>query len=159
MYRMSILFVGLAAILSLVVVVQAQHGYGSAMEKRRAAEKDRQDRREVLRLSAEAEAGMKLTMREHLQALQAIVAGLGRQDFEQAPKVAHQELGFPKHHQAMQREAGAEFPSKYQELAMAHHQEAEDLANVIASKDLQRILPSLERTIGACVACHRAYKS
>ena len=71
---------------------------------------------------------------------------------------AHEELGFLKHHQAMQREGGATFPPKYHELAMAHHQKAEDLAKVILSKDLEMILPELERTIGACVSCHRAYK-
>jgi hypothetical protein len=97
-------------------------------------------------------------MREHLDALHAIMAALSRQDFEQAAKVAHEELGFPKHHQAMEREAGATFPPKYHELAMAHHQEAEDLARVIPSKDLKTILPQLEKTIGACVSCHRAYK-
>jgi uncharacterized protein (DUF305 family) len=83
---------------------------------------------------------------------------LGGQDFEQAAKVARDELGFPKHHQAMKREAGSTFPLKYQELAMAHHQEAEDLAKMTSSEDLKTILPQLERTIGACVACHRVYK-
>ena len=97
-------------------------------------------------------------MREHLEAIHDVVAALGRQDFEQAAKVAQDELGFPKHHQAMKREAGATFPPKYHELAMAHHQAAEDLAKVIPSKDLRAILPQLERTIGACVSCHQAYK-
>ena len=103
-------------------------------------------------------AGLKRTMGEHLEAIGDIIAALGRQDFEQAAKVAHEELGFPKHHQAMQREAGSTFPPKYHELAMAHHQEAEDLAKVLSSKDLKTVLPQLEKTIGACVSCHRAYK-
>jgi cytochrome c556 len=58
----------------------------------------------------------------------------------------------------MQQEQGATFPPKYQELAMAHHQAAEDLARIIPSKDMQRILPHLERTMQACVTCHQAYK-
>jgi hypothetical protein len=160
MNRMMIVSVGvgLAMLLSLVAVVEAQHEHGRPMIMEGAPSESRQDERVALGLSQAAEAGMKLTMREHLEALQAIVAGLGRQEFEQAAKIAHEELGFPKHHQAMQREAGATFPSKYHELAMAHHQEAEDLAKVIPSKDLKTILPQLERTIGACVSCHRAYK-
>jgi hypothetical protein len=112
----------------------------------------------ALGLGSAAEAGMKLTMREHLEAIRDIVAALGRQDFEQAAKVAHEELGFPKHHQAMQREGGATFPPKYHDLAMAHHQEAEDLAKLLPSKDLKTILPQLGKTIGACVSCHKAYK-
>lgn len=116
------------------------------------------DDRTVLAIGPAAEAGLKLTMREHLEAIRDIVAALGRQEFEQAAKLAHEEPSFPKHHLAMQREAGATSPPKYHELAMAHHQQAEDLAKMISSEDIKTVLPQLEKTIGACVACHRAYK-
>jgi hypothetical protein len=149
---------GLVVLLSLTAVGQAQHEHEHSMIKERASTDSRQDERVALDLSLEAATGMKLTMREHLEAIRDIVASLGRQGFEQAAKVAHEDLGFPKHHQAMQREAGATFPPKYHELAMAHHQEAENLAKVLPSKNLKTILPQFERTIGACVSCHRAYK-
>jgi hypothetical protein len=116
------------------------------------------DERIALSLGAAAEGGLKLTMREHLEALQMIVAALGQEDFERAARVAQEELGFRKHHQAMQREAGATFPPKYHDLAMAHHQVAEDLAQAIPSRDMKKILPQLDRTMKACVACHQAYK-
>ena len=149
---------GLAVLVSLAGVVDAQHEHEHSMIREGASADIERDERVALGLSPAAEAGMKLTMREHLESLQAIVAALGRQEFEQAAKVAHEELGFPKHHQAMQREAGATFPPKYHELAMAHHQAAEDLAEVIPSKDLKTILPQLERTMGACIACHQAFR-
>jgi hypothetical protein len=149
---------GLAAFLSLTAVGEAQHEKGHPTIKERAPAESREDARAALGLGLAAEAGLKLTMREHLEAIRDIVAALGRQEFEQAAKLAHEELGFPKHHLAMQREAGATFPSKYHEFAMAHHQEAENLAAAIPLKDLKVILPILERTIGACVSCHRAYK-
>jgi hypothetical protein len=114
--------------------------------------------RQALDLKPAVEEAMKLTMREHLEALQVIVAALVREDYEKAAAVAHEDLGFPKHHQAMQRERGASFPPKYQELAMAHHQVAEDLAGIIPSRDMKKILPHLEQTMKACVACHQAYK-
>jgi hypothetical protein len=148
----------LAILLSLAGVVDAQHEHGYPMIKEGVPTGSRHDERVALNLNEQASAGMKLTMREHLEAIRDIVDGLGRQDFEQAAKVARDELGFSKHHQAMKREGGSTFPSKYHELAMAHHQEAEDLAKMIPSEDLKTILPQLERTIGACVACHRAYK-
>ncbi|MGE0643309.1 MAG: hypothetical protein AB7P24_06525 [Nitrospira sp.] len=149
---------GLAALVSLSFVgeVQSQHGHPTA--KGRSSVQSQLDERVPLAIGSAAEAGLKLTMREHLEAIHGIVAALGRQDFEQAAKVAHDELGFLKHHQAMQREGGATFPSKYHELAMAHHQAAEDLAKVIPSRDLRIILSQLDRTIEACVACHRAYQ-
>jgi hypothetical protein len=149
---------GLVTFLSLGGVVGAQHEHGHPLGKGDAPASLQQDERVALGLGSAAEAGMKLTMREHLEAIRDIVAALGRQDFEQAAKVAHEELGFPKHHQAMQREGGATFPPKYHDLAMAHHQEAEDLAKLLPSKDLKTILPQLGKTIGACVSCHKAYK-
>lgn len=149
---------GLAVLVSLAVAVDARHEHGHPQGKRDAPAAIQQDERVSLGLSRQAEAGLKLTMREHLEALQAIVASLGRQDFAQAATVAHEALGFPKHHQAMEREAGSTFPPKYHELAMAHHQEAEDLAKVIPSKDLKIILPRLERTMKACVVCHQAFR-
>ncbi len=139
-------------------MVEAQHEHGHPVNKEGASTESRQDERVALNLNEQASAGMKLTMREHLEAIRDIVAALGQQDFKQAAKVAHDELGFPKHHQAMQREGGVTFPPKYHELAMAHHQDAEDLAKVIPSKDFKMILPQLERAIGACVSCHQAYK-
>ncbi|MGE0468943.1 MAG: cytochrome c [Nitrospira sp.] len=147
---------GLASQLSLVDVTKAQHEH--VMINDGASADSRQDERVALKLSEQASAGMKLTMREHLEAIRDIVAALGQQNFEHAAKVAHDELGFPKHHEAMKRETGATFPPKYHELAMAHHQAAEDLVKVIPSKDLKAILPQLEKTIGACVSCHQAYR-
>jgi len=149
---------GLVGLLSLTAAGEAQHEQGHPMIKEGAPTDSRQDERVALDLSQEAQAGMKLTMREHLEALRDIVASLGRQEFEQAAKVAHEELGFPKHHQAMQREAGATFPPKYHEFAMAHHQAAEDLAAVIPSQDIKQILPQLERTMQACIVCHQAFR-
>jgi hypothetical protein len=148
----------LVGLLSLAAVGEAQHDHGHPAIKDVGPADKQQDERVALGLSQAAEAGMKLTMREHLESLQAIVAGLGRQEFEQATKVAHEELGFPKHHQAMQREAGATFPPRYHELAMAHHQAAEDLAAVIPSQDIKQILPQLDRTMKACIVCHQAFR-
>jgi hypothetical protein len=158
MSRIMIPSIGLAALLSLAVVVEAQQQHEHPMTKGGVPVESHRDDRVALGLGPAAEAGSKLTMREHLEAIRDIVAALGRQDFEQAANVSHEELGFPKHHQAMEREAGATFPPKYHVLAMAHHREAEDLAKVISSKEFQTILPQLEKTIGACVSCHRAYK-
>jgi hypothetical protein len=100
---------------------------------------------------------LKRTMREHLAALEAIVAALSRQDYRKAADIAHLELGFPKHHEAMQRERGAALPEQYQKFALEHHRAAEALAGAIARKDMPPILRELARTIQTCTACHRAY--
>ncbi len=141
-----------------VAGAQMEHPHQMEMGKQAGPSAMAKDSRQALGLSPAVQEGLKLTMREHMESLQAIVAALAQEDYEKAAAVAHEELGFPKHHQAMEREAGSTFPPKYHELAMAHHQEAEDLAKVLPSKDLKTILPKLETTIGACVSCHRAYK-
>lgn len=115
-------------------------------------------KRMVLDLPPAAQEGLKLTMREHLEAIDAIVGALAREDFAKAGTLANEELGFPKHHVAMQREQGATFPSAYHELAMAHHQAAEAMGAVIPTKDLKQILPHLEQTIHACVKCHQVFR-
>lgn len=116
------------------------------------------DNRAALGLSPAAREGLLQTMREHLEAIQSIVAALAAGDYDGAATVAREELGFAKHHQAMQREQNAAFPPRYQELAMAHHQAADDLADVIAKRDLPVILQALESTIAPCTTCHREYK-
>jgi len=116
------------------------------------------DARIALGLDSTHAGDLKQTMQEHLEALHAIVAALGQENYERAAAIAHEELGFPKHHQAMQREQGATFPKKYQQLAIAHHQAAENLAEVIPAQQMKPILEKLERTIKACVDCHQAYK-
>jgi Cytochrome C' len=111
-----------------------------------------------LDLQPPQQEALKATMREHLVVLEAIVSALARQDYNTAASVAHLELGFPKHHDAMLREGGASLPKHYQELAMAHHQAAEELAGAIAAKQMAPILRQLSKTIQACTACHNAYR-
>ncbi|MFZ1744394.1 MAG: hypothetical protein WBO24_18895 [Nitrospirales bacterium] len=112
----------------------------------------------TLDLSPAAKEGLKLTMREHLEAIDAIVGALGREDFARAAILTNEELGFPKHHVAMQREQGATFPPEYHELAMAHHQAAEAMGEIIPTKDFKQILPLLQQTIHACVNCHQVFR-
>ncbi|GJL69106.1 MAG: hypothetical protein NPIRA06_17410 [Nitrospirales bacterium] len=115
-------------------------------------------KRMVLDLPQAAQEGLKLTMREHLEAIDAIVGALAREDFARAAILTNEELGFPKHHVAMQREQGATFPPEYHKLAMAHHQAAEAMGEMIPTKDLKRILPHLQQTIHACVKCHQVFR-
>ena len=115
-------------------------------------------KRMTLDLPQAAQEGLKLTMREHLEAIDAIVAALSREDFASAAILTNEELGFPKHHVAMQREQGATFPPEYHELAMAHHQAAEAMGEMIPTKDLKQILLLPQQTIHAYVKCHQVFR-
>lgn len=116
------------------------------------------DSRISLKLEPAQREALKATMREHLDAIEAVIAAVAEENYRKASEIAHKELGFPTHHEAMQREQGASLPEKYQELAIKHHQAAEDLAEAIQTKEMKRILRKLDETIKACLDCHRAYK-
>jgi hypothetical protein len=116
------------------------------------------DPRMSLQLDPAVQETLKQTMREHLESLRDIIAALSDGKTDEAARIAREELGFAKHHEIMQREKGATFPEKYQELAMAHHQAAEDLARALSAGKMEPILKKLDLTVKACVACHRVYK-
>lgn len=97
-------------------------------------------------------------MQDHFKAVHEIVAALAEGQFELAQNLTETRLGFSKHREAMRKQKPEIFPPAYHDFAMAHHQAAEDLAKVISSKNLNRILPHLERTLKACVQCHENFK-
>lgn len=75
-----------------------------------------------------------------------------------AEDITRNQLGFAKHGEAIRRQQPEAFPPVYHDLAMAHHEAAEELAHVIPSQDFKQILLKLDRTLEACVACHRAFE-
>ena len=116
------------------------------------------DRQQVsLGLDQTALEAHQAVMQDHFKAVHEIVAALAKGQFERAQNLTDFRLGFAKHRQAMRQQKPETFPPAYHDLAMAHHQAAEDLAQVIPSKNLKRILPQLERTLDACVQCHEKF--
>jgi len=131
---------------------------GSGCADRKGTEATVPDERESVALSPQAAVAHRAVMLQHLESVQQIVAALGREDFETARQITESHLGFFMHREAMQRQQPADFPPAYHDLAMAHHQAAEELAGVMPSHDLKRILPKLDGVLKACMACHLAYR-
>ncbi|HXV68006.1 MAG TPA: hypothetical protein VD738_03700 [Nitrospira sp.] len=97
-------------------------------------------------------------MLQHLETIQVIVSALVEEDYELAKGLTESHLGFFMHRQAMARQHPEHFPPAYHDLAIAHHEAAEELARAIPTKDLRQILPQLNNVLKACVACHLEYK-
>lgn len=116
------------------------------------------EKRVSLGLDQTAREAHQAVMRDHLKAIHEIVAALAVEEFERAQDLTETRLGFAKHREAMRQLNPEDFPPAYHDLAMVHHQTAEELAKVIPSKNLKQILPHLERTLNACVECHEHYK-
>ena len=116
------------------------------------------DTRHSIPLSSSAGKEHRAVMLQHLETIQVIVNALIEEDYELAQGLTEAHLGFFKHRQAMAHQEPEKFPAAYHDLAMAHHEAAEELARVISSKDLKQILPSFNNLLKACVACHLEYK-
>lgn len=116
------------------------------------------DTRHSIPLSSSAGKEHRAVMLQHLETIQVIVNALVEEDYELAQGLTEMHLGFFKHRQAMAHQEPEKFPAAYHDLAMAHHEAAEELARIIPTKDLKRILPSFNNLLKACVACHLEYK-
>ena len=116
------------------------------------------DTRYPIPLSAQAGKQHRLVMLQHLETIQGIVSALVEEDYELAKGLTETHLGFFRHRQAMANQQPENFPPAYHDLAIAHHQAAEDLAQVIPTKDLKQILPKFDGVLKACVACHLEFK-
>jgi hypothetical protein len=97
-------------------------------------------------------------MLQHLETIQVIVNALVEEDYELAKGLTESHLGFFMHRQAMASQQPENFPLAYHDLAMVHHEAAEELARIIPTKDMKQILPQFNNLLKACVACHLEYK-
>ncbi|MBI4001543.1 MAG: cytochrome c [Nitrospira defluvii] len=116
------------------------------------------DVRTPIPLEGDAQQGHRAIMLQHLETIQAIVAALAEEDYRLAQGLTESHLGFFMHRHAMAQQQSADFPPAYYDLAMAHHEAAGKLADVIPSRDLKQILPQFNHVLKACVACHLEYK-
>jgi len=116
------------------------------------------DTRRPIPLSTAAGKEHRAVMLQHLETIQVIVNALVEEDYELAKGLTESHLGFFMHRQMMARQEPENFPPAYHDLAMAHHEAAEDLARTIPTKDLKQIMPKFNNVLKACVACHLEYK-
>jgi hypothetical protein len=116
------------------------------------------DVRTAVELGPDAHKEHRAIMLQHLETIQAIVAALAEEDYQLAQGLTESHLGFFMHRQAMSRQEPENFPAAYHDLAMAHHEAAEKLADAMPTHDLKKILPEFNNVLKACVACHLEYK-
>lgn len=116
------------------------------------------DTRHSIPLSPAERKEHRAVMLQHLETIQVIVNALVEEDYDLAEGLTESHLGFFMHRQAMASQHPESFPPAYHDLAMAHHEAAEELARIIPTKDLKQILPRFNNVLKACVACHLEYK-
>jgi hypothetical protein len=114
------------------------------------------DLRRPLPLTAPMAEHQKRSMREHLAAIQAVVAALARDDLAGAARAAAP-LGYSEAMGQMCEHMGAAAPG-FTPMALAFHHTADGIAEAARRGDRAATLGALEQTLGTCVGCHAAYR-
>lgn len=117
---------------------------------------DRLDQRRPVPLLPMMAQHQKESMREHLEAVQAVVAAAAVSDFEQIA-VAAKRMGFSESMGRMCEHMGAAAPG-FTEQALAFHHTADDIASAATRRDGPAVLAALSKTLTACTSCHAAFK-
>ncbi len=133
----------LAAEVALPMAHQAHHDMGMA------------DSRIALNLSPQMKQHQLSNMRGHVVAIQSIIGLMANNQFVDAAKVAHSQLGLTPEMQSMCSMIGDE---KFHELGYAFHKSGDDLADTLQSNDMNASLRALNTTMGYCVSCHANYR-
>lgn len=101
-------------------------------------------------------------MRDHLLALQEMQNALAQQAYDRAAELAEQRLGMSSLGLHGAHEVSKFMPRGMQDAGLAMHRSASRFAlaarDVSATGDLQPALAAMSEVMGACVACHAAYR-
>lgn len=98
----------------------------------------------------------KQNMRDHLNAVQAIIAGLAVGDFPAIERASHR-LGFSEQTGQMCTHMGLGAPG-FSEQAIEFHQTADRIAVSAAKADAQGVTRDLAATLALCTGCHARWK-
>jgi hypothetical protein len=95
-------------------------------------------------------------MRDHLVAVQEIVAALAAEDYAAIERSAGR-IGFSEQMGQKCSHMGAGAPG-FTEQAVAFHQTADRIADAARSQDREAVLTELGATLGTCTSCHATWK-
>jgi len=117
---------------------------------------DKMDTRRPLPLLPMMANHQKLNMRDHLLAVQEIVAALATDDFPAIAKAAGR-IGYSEQMGQMCTHMGAGAPG-FTEQALAFHRTADGITAAAKARDRARVLAEFGATLQTCTACHALWK-
>jgi len=120
------------------------------------AELERLDARTPVPLMPMMASHQKQSMRDHLAAVQEIVAALAADDLPAVEKAASR-IGTSEQMAQMCSHVGAAAPG-FAEQALAFHRTADGIGAAARDRDRKRVLTELDATLRACTSCHAAWK-
>ena len=117
---------------------------------------DKMDARRPVPLLPMMANHQKQNMRDHLVAVQEIVAALATDDFP-AIERATARIGFSEQMGQMCTHMGAGAPG-FTEQALAFHRTADGITAAAKARDRARVLTEFSATLQTCTACHALWK-
>lgn len=117
---------------------------------------DRLDSRRPVPLLPMMAQHQKENMREHLEAVQEVVAAVAVSDFQKVA-VSAKRLGYSEAMGRMCEHLGSGAPG-FTEQALSFHHTADEMGAAAAKQDGPAVLAALSKTLSACTSCHATYK-
>jgi len=114
-----------------------------------------EDSRTSLNLPAAMRGNQLAMMREHLKAVDDIVAYISEGKFDAASKTAHLKLGLTPEMKKMCNMFGND---NFRTMGLAFHKSADELGDVLKTGNVKRSLAALHRTMDKCVRCHATFR-
>ena len=116
------------------------------------------DTRELVPMPDMMKHHMLANMRDHLAAVNEILAYLASGELDQASDVAEQRLGMTSLESHGASHMAKVMPKGMREIGTSMHRAASQFALRAEEGDLKAALEALPRVTAACVACHAGYK-
>lgn len=117
---------------------------------------DRMDTRTPVPLLPMMAHHQKQNMRDHLAAVQEIIAAVATKDFATVEKAAAR-IGFSEKMGQMCSHMGAGAPG-FTDTALRFHHSADKIVEGARKRDTESVLTSLGQTLSQCTGCHEQYK-
>ncbi len=117
---------------------------------------DRLDGRRAVPLLPMMANHQKQNMRDHLLAVQQIIAALAADDFAAVEKAAGR-IGFSEQMGQMCTHMGAGAPG-FTETALDFHHTADGIAQAARERDREAVLRALSATLQTCTSCHATWR-
>lgn len=117
-----------------------------------------EDTREKVDMPEAMQEHMLANMRDHLAAIDAILAALGDEDFDTAAEVAEDRLGMSSLESHGARHMARVMPEPMRAIGTGMHRAASRFARVAEEGDALEAYRSLQSVTRNCVACHAGYR-
>jgi len=112
------------------------------------------DNRTSLNLPPRMNHRLLANMRGQLTAIQSIIGHLASDRFERASRVARTKLGMTK---GLKKIYAYSDNDEFNKHGKAANNSANELADILKTKDLKKSLQALRKTMGNCVQCHKLF--